>query len=168
MARNETNSWEAATFEGARRLQIRHMLQRSPRERLEAMIELEQTAKRLAAAPRVSGKDASTPRRANEPHPDYGTAPPAGKHRLVLSGCTPIPLAGYLKALGILRLVAEQADSDARGCWQNDQFVLESRFDKQGLRRFLLEDYQPTPLLAPWGARSGSTPARRSQAHARS
>ncbi len=31
-------------------------------------------------------------------------------HEIVLSGCSPIPLANYLKALGILRLVAEQAD----------------------------------------------------------
>lgn len=79
-------------------------------------------------------------------------------HVTPLSGCTPVPLASYLKALGILRLVAEQADPDARGCWQNERFVLESRLDAEGLRRFFLEAYQPTPLLAPWGARSGFYP----------
>lgn len=31
-----------------------------------------------------------------------------------LDGCAPTPLAHYLKALGILRLVAEQADPNAR------------------------------------------------------
>jgi len=30
-----------------------------------------------------------------------------------LNGCAPVPLAHYLKALGILRLVAEQADPGA-------------------------------------------------------
>jgi len=61
MARNKPNAWEASTFEGARRLQIRHMLKRTPRERLEAMIELEQTAKHLATAPRVSGQGPLAP-----------------------------------------------------------------------------------------------------------
>ena len=31
-------------------------------------------------------------------------------------------LAG-LKALGVFRLVAEQADTDARGFWHNERFV---------------------------------------------
>ena len=39
-----------------------------------------------------------------------------------LDGCAPAPLAHYLKALGILRLVAEQADRDARGWWDGDRF----------------------------------------------
>ena len=158
MARNETNAWEASTFEGARRLQIRHMLQRSPRERLEAMIELEHTAKHLAAAPRVSGTASNAPQGVQEPPPAYDTPSPAGKHRVTLSGCTPIPLAGYLKALGILRLVAEQADPEARGAWQNEQFVLESRLDEASLRRFFLETYSPTPVLAPWNGGSGFYP----------
>lgn len=55
MARKETDTWATATFEGVRRLRIREMLRRSARERLEAMIELEQTANHLSAAPRVSG-----------------------------------------------------------------------------------------------------------------
>lgn len=155
MAEHETNAREASTFEGARRLQIRHMLQRSPRERLEAMIELEQTAKHLAAAPRVSGTASNAPQEVQEPQPAYDAPPPAGKHRVTLSGCTPIPLAGYLKALGILRLVAEQADPEARGAWQNEHFVLESRLDETSLRRFFLEDYQPTPIISPWNGRAG-------------
>jgi hypothetical protein len=36
-------------------------------------------------------------------------------------GCAPVPLAHYLKALGILRLVLEQADGAARGIWQGDE-----------------------------------------------
>ena len=36
-------------------------------------------------------------------------------HMHTLKGCSPAPLANYLKALGVLRLVAEQADLNARG-----------------------------------------------------
>jgi CRISPR-associated protein Csx17 len=40
-----------------------------------------------------------------------------------LAGCAPTPLAHYLKALGILRLVAEQKDENACGYWQGEHFV---------------------------------------------
>lgn len=75
-----------------------------------------------------------------------------------LSGCTPIPLASYLKALGVFRLVAEQRDPAARGWWSDDVFVLRSTLDRAALLRFLAEDYRPTPLVAPWGGRSGFYP----------
>ncbi len=74
---------------------------------------------------------------------------------LTLPGCAPVPLAHYLKALGILRLVAEQADSAAAGCWQRDAFVLHSSLDHDALLDFFLHRYQPTPILAPWNAGSG-------------
>jgi CRISPR-associated protein Csx17 len=77
---------------------------------------------------------------------------------LSLRGCAPIPLAHYLKALGILRLVAEQADPAAAGCWQRDVFILHSRLDRDGLLQFFLRDYQPTPILAPWNGGSGFYP----------
>ncbi|MCG5527195.1 MULTISPECIES: type I-U CRISPR-associated protein Csx17 [Halorhodospira] len=158
MTRNTKDPWESATFEGARRAQIRRSMRLSPRRRLEAMIELEQTAKYLAAVPRASTTEASTSRSVNEPSSGYDGISVSREHSLVLSGCTPVPLASYLKALGILRLVVEQADPEARGCWQNEQFVLESRLDAEELKRFFLEEYRPTPLLAPWGARSGFYP----------
>jgi len=37
------------------------------------------------------------------------------KNEIVLGGCTTEPLSNYLKALGILRIVSEQADPEARG-----------------------------------------------------
>lgn len=77
---------------------------------------------------------------------------------LPLPGCAPLPLAHYLKALGILRLVAEQADPDAAGCWQRDVFVLHSQLDHDGLLDFFLHRYQPTPILAPWNGGSGFFP----------
>lgn len=81
------------------------------------------------------------------------------RHDLELPGCTPEPLMAYLKALGILRLVSEQADPRARGWWQNDTFRLRSTLDRDGLVKFFLEYYQPTPIVAPWGARSGFYPS---------
>jgi CRISPR-associated protein Csx17 len=72
-----------------------------------------------------------------------------------LPGCAPIPLAHYLKALGILRLVAQQADPEAAGCWQRDVFILRSRLDRDNLLDFFLHRYRPTPILAPWNGGSG-------------
>jgi CRISPR-associated protein Csx17 len=59
----------------------------------------------------------------------------------------------YLKALGVLRLVAEQADSEARGAWRDGVFVLSSTFDEVALLGFFREDYKPTPLVVPWSGR---------------
>ncbi|MBX3120926.1 MAG: type I-U CRISPR-associated protein Csx17 [Fimbriimonadaceae bacterium] len=81
-------------------------------------------------------------------------------HEHPLPGCTPTPLASYLKALAVLRLVAEAGtegggDPDATGFWRDDVFVLRTKLTKEELRAFFLERYRPTPLIAPWGARSG-------------
>jgi len=77
-------------------------------------------------------------------------------HRL--DGCAPVPLAHYLKALGVLRLVAEQMDPLARGWWEGERFVLATEADAEQLMRFFLEQYEPTPMINPWGARSGFYP----------
>lgn len=75
-----------------------------------------------------------------------------------LEGCSPEPLAHYLKALGILRLVSEQADPDARGFWDGDSFVLRSRLDAAALVEFFADRYAPTPLVSPWNGGSGFFP----------
>lgn len=77
---------------------------------------------------------------------------------LELRGCTPVPLATYLKALGILRLVSEQVDKQAKGWWQGDSFILRSTLDRDGLTDFFLNKYQPTPLVTPWNGGSGFFP----------
>ena len=82
----------------------------------------------------------------------------AEQHTLELHGCAPTPLAHYLKALGILRLVSEQVDSQARGWWRNDVFFLESKLDRDAIVQFFLKDYCPTPLVAPWNGGSGFFP----------
>lgn len=77
-----------------------------------------------------------------------------------LPGCTPTPLASYLKALAVLRLVAEAGsdgggDLDATGFWRDDVFVLRTRLTKEELHAFFLDRYRPTPLIAPWNGGSG-------------
>lgn len=79
-------------------------------------------------------------------------------HEHVLGGCTPTPLAHYLKALGILRLVSEQKDPQAAGRWQGEQFVLRTVLSREELERFFLEEYRPTPIVAPWNGGSGFYP----------
>ncbi len=76
-------------------------------------------------------------------------------NRIRLDGCTPEPLASYLKALAVLRLVAKQNDPTARGWWEDGAFVLESKFDRDALLRFFLDDYEPSPFVAPWNGGSG-------------
>jgi CRISPR-associated protein Csx17 len=72
-----------------------------------------------------------------------------------LKGCAPAPLAHYLKALGVLRIVGEQADRDARGWWEDEHFCLSTNLSKDELETFFLELYAPTPLLSPWNKGCG-------------
>ena len=76
-------------------------------------------------------------------------------HLHVLKGCSPVPLAHYLKALGILRLVGEKADPRARGWWEGETFCLLTVLSKEELETFFLERYEPTPLLSPWNKGCG-------------
>ncbi|MCK6506884.1 type I-U CRISPR-associated protein Csx17 [Myxococcota bacterium] len=80
------------------------------------------------------------------------------RHTLLLTGCHPRPLASYLKAVAVLRLVAEQVDSGATACWQGDDLELTSTLDAVGLRRFFSQDYRPTPVISPWNGGSGFYP----------
>lgn len=75
-----------------------------------------------------------------------------------LDGCAPVPLAHYLKALGILRLVAEQADPEARGWWEGERFRLATSLSLEEMETFFREQYKPTPLVAPWNGGTGFYP----------
>jgi CRISPR-associated protein Csx17 len=77
---------------------------------------------------------------------------------ITLHGCSPEPLGSYLKALGVLRLVATQADPEARGAWSPEGFILSSKLDASALVQFFLTKYAPTPVLAPWNGGSGFFP----------
>lgn len=76
-------------------------------------------------------------------------------HVHVLRGCSPTPLAKYLKALGILRLLGEQADAQARGWWDGEAFRMLTKLSKLELEAFFLDQYEPTPLLSPWNKGCG-------------
>ncbi|MDE0226007.1 MAG: type I-U CRISPR-associated protein Csx17 [Gammaproteobacteria bacterium] len=83
-----------------------------------------------------------------------------------LYGCTATPLASYLKALGLLRLVSSAsnhaqgvaADAHARGWWEDGQFHLATCLGPEGLIRFLLDEYAPSAIIAPWNGGSGFYP----------
>jgi CRISPR-associated protein Csx17 len=81
------------------------------------------------------------------------------EHRLL--GCRLEPLGSYLKALGVLRLVGKQNDPDATGHWEGQTFVLRTLLDRDALLDFFLNDYRPTPLVAPWNGGSGFGPKDR-------
>jgi len=79
---------------------------------------------------------------------------PEAMPTITLNGCTPVPLAHYLKALGILRLVSESdhGDATATAHWAGNQFMLTSRFDSERepfLVEFFLRNYRPTPIAVP-------------------
>ena len=84
-------------------------------------------------------------------------------NRITLAGCSPTPLASYLKALGVLRLIAiptssvsgSAADSEVRGFWENERFHLHTSLDREVLMRFFLDDYAPSPLIGAWNGRAG-------------
>ena len=85
---------------------------------------------------------------------------------LTLGGCAPTPLASYLKAIGVLRLISSDAnhvggraaDPKARGWWENERFHLKTMLHRDALCRFFLEEYAPSPIIAPWNGGSGFYP----------
>lgn len=78
--------------------------------------------------------------------------------RVELTGCTSTPFGGFLKALGVFRLVSEQVSADTRGWWDGDVFVLESPLSAEELGDFFVDRYSPTPIFAPWNGGSGFYP----------
>ncbi|MES0872862.1 type I-G CRISPR-associated protein Cas8g1/Csx17 [Sinimarinibacterium thermocellulolyticum] len=149
MSEQEPIDWSKTTFDGSRREQLKRWRALSLRERLQALDRLTAHAERTCqAASRAPSQEA------REPQPSHFSG--RGRNEIVLPGCTPTPLASYLKALAILRLVAEQAgDPDVMGFWRDDQFVLRTWLKENELLEFFLQRYQPTPIVAPWNGGSG-------------
>lgn len=77
------------------------------------------------------------------------------KHSVILSGCTPTPLSAYLKGLGIFRLIATNLDAQTKARWEGERFVIDSSQNEKTIQSFFLDDYQPTPIIAPWNGGSG-------------
>lgn len=72
-----------------------------------------------------------------------------------LPGCAPTPLASYLKAIAVFRLIAEQLDGDVRAWWDGESFKLATKKTTDEIVGFFLDDYRPSPIVNPWGGRSG-------------
>jgi len=84
--------------------------------------------------------------------------------RWQLPGCQVKPLGDYLKALGVLRIIANQWDDPAnpvtRSCWNSQGFILETPMTPDELVDRLLTEYKPFPILSPWNRGGGFIPAR--------
>jgi len=76
------------------------------------------------------------------------------KKSVLLRGLQSQPLATYLAALGVLRICAEQWDERLRARWSPEGFVIDG-VDEDELVTFLVERYEPTPLVAPWAGGAG-------------
>lgn len=74
---------------------------------------------------------------------------------MLLPGCTVRPLANYLKALGVARLISEQWDSGLKCCWQDTVFALSTEAARKDIEDFFCHRYEPTPLISPWNGGSG-------------
>ncbi|HTV72743.1 MAG TPA: type I-U CRISPR-associated protein Csx17 [Candidatus Acidoferrales bacterium] len=73
---------------------------------------------------------------------------------LTLAGCRNDSLLGYLKALGILRVLGRQATGRTRGAWDDATFALDAA-SRADLETFFLDRYSPTPILNPWNSGAG-------------
>lgn len=76
----------------------------------------------------------------------------------ILPGCRPAPLASYLKAMGLVRILWEQKDPTVQGWWEDETFVIKTDLDQTGLVNFFCEEYAPTPIVSPWNGGSGFYP----------
>jgi len=74
---------------------------------------------------------------------------------VVLAGCQTRPMGSYLKALGVFRILAGQADPKIRAAWSDVGFVVYSDLGLDGIVDFFETRYQPSLLFNPWGGRSG-------------
>src|SRR6266496_4725840 len=69
---------------------------------------------------------------------------------LTLHGCAPSPMAHYLKALGVLRILANQRPGQTLGHWSNNTFALTTDASATDLLHFFEKEYIPAPLVVPW------------------
>lgn len=75
-------------------------------------------------------------------------------NEIELAGCAPTPLAGYLKGIGVLRLLSRR-DPQCRAAWRGEHLVLCTQLTREVVADYLLREYAPTAILAPWSGGSG-------------
>lgn len=74
-------------------------------------------------------------------------------HQVLLAGLRPQPLGSYLAGLGLIRVLAEQADPQLTAAWDDDGLILHTHVPD--IAAWLVEHYRPTPVLSPWNEGSG-------------
>lgn len=83
--------------------------------------------------------------------------PPMTRH--LFAGVRPEPLGSYLAGLGLIRVLAEQADPDLTATWTREGLVLETTTNQlagvDAVAEWLVDHYRPTPVLSPWNEGSG-------------
>ncbi|MEM0449888.1 MAG: type I-U CRISPR-associated protein Csx17 [Methanomassiliicoccales archaeon] len=72
-----------------------------------------------------------------------------------LHGCRTFPLLDYLKGLGCYRIISTQKDTSALCYWNKSNLSILTSLSQEEFLSFFLDDYAPSPLFGPWGARSG-------------
>ncbi len=159
------HDWDKTTWEGSRREQLRQSLKLSSRERIEAIEHMQEVSDALATARAAGRLLAGEHQSHSDPANGASVQDEPGQHqsngginRIVLSGCQPVPLASYLKALGVFRIVAEQEDCKIRSEWHDEKLLLFTELDRPRFIEFFLTRYRPTPVLAPWNGGSGFYP----------
>ncbi len=73
-----------------------------------------------------------------------------------LVGLTPHSLSGYLSAVGLFRVMADQLDADVNASWVRDEFVVAGPTLDE-IIDFLVERYSPTPVFSPWNKEGDPT-----------
>lgn len=71
----------------------------------------------------------------------------------ILPGIRPEPLASYLAGLGLIRVLAEQADSNITAAWTPEGLAITTGITD--IAEWLAEKYVPTPVVSPWNNGSG-------------
>jgi len=71
---------------------------------------------------------------------------------IALKGCNYSTFAGYLKALGVFKVVSEQLESGARLYWKGltPYLCINEEHGKDEIIDFFLNHYQPIPIVIPW------------------
>lgn len=120
------------TLDGSHREQLGRSQQRNVGERWEGLDQPTALSEPLQAMPPQSSAHTATAG-VRETSVLYTSG--ASKNEILLAGCTPTPLANYLKALGVLRLLSVR-DPDVRGFWRGDRFVLRTVLDRAAIEHF--------------------------------
>lgn len=144
--------WNLTSWTGSRQEQIRRWKALSFDEILEAQEGMAELAvlhgeSDHSSLPQPHIAESAATYRTNEITDD--------RHEIVLHGCTPEPLMGYLKALGVFRILSEQADADCRAAWKGGTLVVKTNLSREVMISFFNDSYSPSPNFSPWNGDGG-------------